>query len=84
MQKRMLLQVPEQRESAENEIRHHQLVSHDNVIRLFDSEIKDIQNGEGLALLVFPYYQVSLYIYIYIIDKLHFYYQNFLLNWECG
>lgn len=59
MQKRMLLQVPEQKESAESEIRCHRTLSHDNVIKLVDSEIKDSQNGEGVALLVFPYYRVS-------------------------
>lgn len=55
----MLLQVPEQRESAENEVRVHRMVSHDNVIQLIDSEIKDSRNGEGVALLIFPYYRVS-------------------------
>ena len=54
----MLLQVPEQREAAENEIRTHHVVNHDNVVQLVDSEIKDNRNGEGTALLVFPYYQV--------------------------
>lgn len=55
----MLLQVPEQREAAENEIRTHRLVDHRNVIKLVTSEIKDQRNGEGLALLVFPFYRVS-------------------------
>jgi len=55
----MLLQVPEQREAAENEIRVHRLVNHKNVIKLVASEIKDQRNDEGVALLVFPYYQVS-------------------------
>lgn len=55
----MLLQLPEQREAAENEIRIHRLVDHENVIKLIGAEIKDQRNGEGMALLVFPYYQVS-------------------------
>ena len=55
----MLLQVPEQRESAENEIRTHHLVKHKNIIRLVNSEIKDERNGSGVALLVFPFYRVS-------------------------
>ena len=60
MQKRMLLQVPEQREAAEREIRTHRILVHnENVIKLMASEIKDQRNGEGVAYLLFPYYQVS-------------------------
>ena len=59
IQKRMLLQLPEQRVAAEREIRTHRLVDHENVIKLVSAEIKDQRNGEGVALLVFPYYQVS-------------------------
>ena len=55
----MLLQVPEQREAAENEIRTHRLISHQNVIKLVTAEIKDHRNGEGMAYLLFPFYQVS-------------------------
>lgn len=56
----MLLQVPEQREAAEREIRAHRLLADNkNVIKLVASEIKDQRNGEGMAYLVFPYYQVS-------------------------
>ena len=58
LQKRMLLQLPEQREAAENEIRTHRLVDHENVIKLVNAEIKDQRNGEGVALLLFPFYQV--------------------------
>lgn len=57
----MLLQVPEQREAAENEIRIHHLLDHDNIIQLINSEIKDKRNGEGTALLIFPYYNASPY-----------------------
>lgn len=60
VQKRILLQLPEQREAAETEIRTHRLVDHENVIKLVGAEIKDQRNGEGLALLLFPFYQVSL------------------------
>lgn len=62
----MLLQVPEQREAAENEVRTHCLMNHDNIIKLVASEIKDQRNGEGVALLLFPFYQVSLEFIDYI------------------
>jgi hypothetical protein len=60
LQKRILLQVPEQREAAESEIRIHRLVDHENVVKLVSAEVKDQRNGEGVALLLFPYYQVRL------------------------
>ena len=59
VQKKMLLQVPEQREAAEKEIRTHQLVDNENIVKLITSEIKDQRNGEGVAFLLFPYYRVS-------------------------
>ena len=61
----MLLQLPEQREAAESEIRVHKRINHPNVVHLVDSEIRSTaqkQNDsiEGIAFLVFPYYRVSL------------------------
>lgn len=58
----MLLQLPEQRDSAENEIKMHKLINHPNVIKLIDSEIRDIASGtnyiDGIAFLLFPFYRV--------------------------
>lgn len=55
----MLLQVPEQKEAVESEVRVHGMIRHRNVIRLIDSEIKDGYRGDATAFLVFPYYKVS-------------------------
>ena len=54
-----MLQVPEQREAAEREIRTHRLIDNKNIVKLIASEIKDRRNGDGVAYLLFPYYQVS-------------------------
>ncbi|XP_064390546.1 probable serine/threonine-protein kinase DDB_G0291350 [Halichondria panicea] len=59
--KRILIQLPEQREAAQNEIRAHTQVDHPNVVHLVDSEIRDVSqrtsNCIGIAFLLFPYYQ---------------------------
>ena len=56
----MLLQLPEQRDLAENEIRIHGLVQHRNIIQLVDSELRVHQRGNSSsAYLLFPYYRVS-------------------------
>lgn len=60
----MLLQVPEQRAAAENEIKIYQCVQHPNVIQLVDSELRstikrDSNPSEEIAFLLFPYHRVS-------------------------
>lgn len=50
--------MPEQKESAENEIRVHGMIKHRNVVRLIDAEIKERSMGDAMAYLVFPYYKV--------------------------
>jgi len=57
----MLLQVPEQRDLVENEVRVHGMIKHRSVIRLIQSEIKGNRVGaDGMAYLLFPYYKVTL------------------------
>lgn len=57
-QKWMLLQVPEQWDAVQNEILVHRQVKHKNVIQLVESEVKGSRDGEGMALLIFPFYRV--------------------------
>ena len=56
----MLLQVPEQWDAVQNEIHVHRQVKHKNVIQLVESEVKGSREGEGMALLVFMCYNVTL------------------------
>lgn len=58
LQKRLLLQLPEQREAVEKEVWAHRTVQHRNVLRLVDHEIRDFRRGGSTALLLFPYYRV--------------------------
>lgn len=58
LQKRLLLQLTEQREAVEKEVRAHRTVQHRNVLRLVDHEIRDLRRGGSTALLLFPYYRV--------------------------
>lgn len=60
-QKRMLIQLPEQKELSENEIRTHQLVQHRNIIDLVESQIRPSGgHGNSIAYLLFPYYRVTM------------------------
>ena len=63
LQKRILLQVPEQWDAVENEILVHRQIKHKNVIHLVESEMKGSRDGQGMALLVFPFYRVRFNIY---------------------
>lgn len=54
----MLLQVPEQWDAVQNEIHVHRQIKHKNVIQLVESEVKGSREGEGMALLIFPFYRV--------------------------
>ncbi len=55
----MLIQIPDQRDLAENEIRVHHCVQHRNIVELVDSEITAPgSRGGSSAYLLFPYYRV--------------------------
>ena len=60
----MLLQVPEQWDAVESEIQVHRQIKHKNVIQLVESEVKGSRDGEGMALLIFPFYRVGLIVSI--------------------
>lgn len=68
-----MLQLPEQHEAVEKEIRAHQTVQHRNVLRLVDHEIRDLRRGGGTGLLLFPYYQVCAHAEAYFICEGVFY-----------
>lgn len=59
MQKRLLIQLPEQQVAIDNEIKMCQRFQHENLIKLVDHVINEGNQTE--ALLLFPYYQVSYY-----------------------
>lgn len=58
IQKELLLQVVEQRDSVEKEISMHRAVLHRNVLRLVDAQVTWTEEGEGRAFLLFPFHQV--------------------------
>ena len=57
-----MLQVPEQWEAVENEILVHRQIKHKNVMQLVESEMKGSREGQGMALLIFPFYRVRFFL----------------------